>query len=154
MRYLFLLFMAFMGVSAHGQMALQIKPDDGHVKWTFTISEKENKYTIHAMASLENGWHVFSANPGGDGSLTSTQIEVNEIMKLKAPVEFREEGHPIEKDMEGIGVVKYFENQASFSITFAAPDNIKSFTGNIAYQICNDKMCMAPATKLFSVTIK
>lgn len=157
MKYIFLCLALIAGFSASAQFSVGGKHntfDETHIKWDFTVSQVENKYTIEATAALENGWHIFSANPGGDGSLTPTQIEVNEIASLKIPVEFKESGSLVEKNLEGIGEVKYYEHKATFKITFVVSADIKSFTGNIAYQICNDVMCMAPTTKSFSVNVK
>jgi hypothetical protein len=157
MRYLLFLFISIISISASAQFSVGGRAgsfDASHVNWTFTVSKVENKYTIEAVANLESGWHIFSSAPGGDGSLTPTQIEVEQIANLKIPVETKESGNAIEKDMDGIGVVKYYEHRASFKIVFVAPADLSTFTGKIDFQICNDVMCMAPTTKSFTVTLK
>ena len=161
MKCLFFLLFALVHLETFAQSGMEIKLPNGekfdqtHINWNFSIGKLDDtKYVLEAIAMIEDGWHIFSSNPGGDGSLTPTQIEVNELKKFKTPVEFSENEGWIEKDMEGIGSVRYFEKQAIFKIIFAAPANIKTFTGSISFQTCNEVMCMAPTSKSFSVTIK
>ena len=129
--------------------------DASHANWSFSVSKNsDNRVTIEALANLESGWHIFSAEPGGDGSLTPTAFEVDQLASLKVAIEATEKGNAIKKEMDGIGSVKYYEHRAVFSITFAAPQQLKTFSGKINFQVCNDVMCMAPTAKSFSVTLK
>lgn len=161
MKYLAILFFLQLSVGSIAQSVNigaginNSKFDNSHVNWSFSMGKvSDGKIVIEAVASIEDGWHIFSSNPGGDGSLTPTQIEVAELLKFKTPVEFTEGEGWIEKHMEGIGSVRYFEKQATFRITFVAPANMKTFTGTISFQTCNEVMCMAPTTKSFTVTLK
>jgi hypothetical protein len=96
----------------------------------------------------------FSSDPGGDGSLTATQIEIDELQKFKTPIEIENGEGWIENNLEGIGAVRYFEKQGVFTVKFVAPSTVKTFTGNIHFQICNDVMCMAPTSKAFTLSLK
>lgn len=157
MKYLIFCLITFMSFAASAQFSVGGRAgsfDASHVNWTFSISKQDNKFVLDAVASLESGWHIFSSEPGGDGSLTATQIEVDQLASLKTPVATKEGGNAIEKDMDGIGKVKYYENRATFKIVFTAPEDIVNFTGKIYFQVCNDIMCMAPTSKSFTVTLK
>jgi len=125
------------------------------VKWTFSATKNptSGKYTLYAKASIEKDWHVFATDPGGDGLLIGTQLVINPKLKLNNQSEVRMERKPITKDMEGIGMVNFFENDAVFMLDF---DSTKPFklTGTITYQCCNDKMCLPPTDLPFTVDIK
>ncbi len=160
MKYLFFLLFTLGSLTTMAQTGAESKLppnqkfDNSHVLWKFSIGKAGDKNMIEATAIVEDGWHIFSSDPGGDGSLTPTLIEVNELQKFKTPVEHGSHEGWIETNMEGIGSVRYFEKQAVFSIKFAAPPNMKTFTGNVQFQICNDVMCMAPTSKEFTVSLK
>ncbi len=158
MKYSFLLLFCFMSFAMSAQFSVGGRAasfDASHVNWNFSVSKSsDNKVTIEAIANLESGWHIFSSTPGGDGSLTATAFEVDQLAKLKIPIEATESGSAINKNLDGVGEVKYYEHRAIFKISFVAPGDIQTFSGNINFQICNDVMCMAPTTKSFSVTLK
>lgn len=160
MKYVLFLFLTVAGFASMAQSGAEAKLptnekfDASHVFWRFSIGKHEDKTIIQAIATIEDGWHIFSSDPGGDGSLTATQIEIDELQKFKTPIEIENGEGWIEHHLEGIGSVKYFEKQAVFTSKFVAPSTIKTFTGNVHFQICNDVMCMAPTSKAFTLSLK
>ena len=155
MKYLLILFSFFCTIHSFAQANINNDIfDNTHTKWDFEIVKQENKYLVRASVLLETGWHIFSSNPGGDGSLTSTELEINELKKQKTSIEYQEFGELHEKEIAGIGSVRFYENNAVFQIEFNELTNIKTLNGSVNFQICNDQMCMAPTTKNFTLTIK
>lgn len=155
MKYLLIMFAIFCTIHSFAQTTTsKLSFDNTHTNWNFDIVKQENKYLVRASVLLETGWHIFSSNPGGDGSLTSTELEINELKKQKTSIEFKEFGELHEKEIAGIGSVRFYENNAVFQIEFNELTNIKTLNGSVNFQICNDEMCMAPATKNFTLTIK
>ena len=147
MKYLFsllLLLAAFFGKAQ--------TPDP--VKWQFW-AEKESDgqtYTLYAKAAIQAGWHVFSLNPGGDGLLIPTGITVNDREQFRDVGALMVEGKEVRKEMEGMGMVSYYEYEAVFKLSLIPykPGNV---SGVVSFQVCNDRMCLPPAEVPFSVKL-
>lgn len=125
------------------------------VKWTFQAipMSTEGKYTIVAHADIESGWHVFSNNPGGDGLLIPTEMSVDsndKSIKVDGPMQI--DGKLITKEMDGVGVVNYYEHKASFKLTIVGKSE-QIIKGVISYQLCNEQMCLPPTDVPFSIKL-
>jgi hypothetical protein len=62
------------------------------------------------------------------------------------------EGKEISKNMEGVGLVNYYEHEVVFKIN-VEPYQVHSVTGNISYQLCNDMMCLPPTEVPFNIKL-
>jgi|688.fasta_scaffold52812_2 DsbC/DsbD-like thiol-disulfide interchange protein len=124
------------------------------VKWSFySLKDKEAEvYTIYAKATIEDGWHVFSPTPGGDGLLIPTQLTFDHPEKFREMNAMQVEGKEISKNMEGVGLVNYYEHEVIFKIN-VEPYQAHSVTGNISYQLCNDMMCLPPTEVPFNIKL-
>ena len=61
------------------------------VKWSFSNKKgnNPNEYIITATAKIQEGFHVFAPNPGGDGMLIPTEITISnkeDLKKLLNPI--------------------------------------------------------------------
>jgi thiol:disulfide interchange protein DsbD len=103
---------------------------------------------------LKEGWHIWSLNPGGDGFqiVPSFKIKKNDaVIKLGS---FKEKGNAITELMDGVdGKVTYFKNKVDY-IAELEVNNNTTLSGTYTYQVCDDKMCLPPATKKCSFEIK
>ena len=123
--------------------------------WTFeTKHVKDNHYQLIFHLKLKEGWHIWSLNPGGDGFqiVPSFKIKKNDaVIKLGA---FKEKGNAITELMDGVdGKVTYFKNKVDYIAELEVNNNI-TLSGTYTYQVCDDKMCLPPATKKCSFEIK
>lgn len=123
--------------------------------WTFeTKHVKDNHYQLIFHLKLKEGWHIWSLNPGGDGFqiVPSFKIKKNDaVIKLGA---FKEKGNAITELMDGVdGKVTYFKNKVDY-IAELEVNNNTTLLGTFKYQVCDDKMCLPPATKKCSFEIK
>lgn len=123
--------------------------------WTFeTKHVKDNHYQLIFHLKLKEGWHIWSLNPGGDGFqiVPSFKIKKNDaVTKLGA---FKEKGNAITELMDGVdGKVTYFKNKVDY-IAELEVNNNTTLSGTYTYQVCDDKMCLPPATKKCSFEIK
>lgn len=139
--------------SANGIFAQNMIADPS--TWTFeTKHVKDNHYQLVFHLKLKDGWHIWSLNPGGDGFqiVPSFKIKKNEaVVKLSA---FKEKGNAITELMDGVdGKVTYFKNNVDYIAELDVNDNT-ILTGSFTYQVCDDKMCLPPATKKCSFEIK
>lgn len=125
------------------------------VKWHFSITplSKTATYTIKAKANIEAGWHLFTTTPGGDGLLIPTALTLDNIEKVEVQGETTNTGSVITKEMEGMGVVNYFEKEATYELTFKNKGE-KRITGNVYFQLCNDKMCLPPTEVKFDLNLE
>ncbi len=142
-----------MGQNANSQISISSNESD-LAQWSFDAKKENNKVIITANCLLKDDWHIFSSKEFGDGTISPTQLSIEHISdEVNHPI-YTEKGNLIDSEIEGIGPVKYFLGKASYQIEFEAPQNSKTFKGEIAYQICNEVMCQAPTTKSFTVTLK
>lgn len=120
--------------------------------WKYSITEDTipGRYIVEAKATLESGWHIFTNEPGGDGLLmpTSFDIDADSAITEIGPIELF--GKVTQKDIEGMGVVNYFENEGGFRRLVTLKEKIQ-LTGMVHYQICNDEMCLPPAEDSFII---
>ena len=112
-----------------------------------------NNFTIYATATIEKGWHVFTTDPGGDGLLIPTSINIDENKDITILKPFILEGKFVSHEMEGMGKVNYVENVGQFTINITTKTATK-LIGTLTYQCCNDRMCLPPTDVPFSVDLK
>jgi len=124
-------------------------------KWTFEAKKiSGHKYQIIAHLKLEKGWHVYAMKPGGDGTLIPVAIKLDNNTKVKAVGTFTEKGKLISETVPGMdGKVNMYKNSVDY-IADAEINGPTTITGICSYQTCNDKMCLPPADKKFSLTVK
>lgn len=124
------------------------------VKWQFW-AEKESDgqtYTLYAKASINPGWHLFGLHPGGDGLLIPTSLTVENREQYRDVGALMVEGKEVRKQMEGVGMVSYYENEVVFKLSLI-PYKPCTAVGFISFQLCNDRMCLPPAEVPFSVKL-
>lgn len=123
------------------------------VQWKFE-AEKNNtgSYTLIATATIEKGWHVFTTEPGGDGSLIPTTLTIDENKGIKIIQPFRATSKITRSHIDGFGEVNYVEGMGQFSVNFTIQN--KELVGTLSYQCCNDKMCLPPTDIPFRVELK
>ena len=145
MRLLTLLLFVLGALSAKGQI-------DVPIRWKYNLIEDTipGQYFVEAKATLRSGWHIFTNEPGGDGLLMPTDFELDADSALTdiGPIELI--GKVTQKDIEGMGIVNYFENEATFRRAITLKEKIP-LSGSLHYQICNDEMCLPPAEELFLI---
>jgi hypothetical protein len=124
------------------------------VKWNFYTEKAKDAevYTIYAKATIEAGWHVFSPTPGGDGLLIPTQLTFDHPEKFREINAMIVDGKEISKNMEGVGLVHYFEHEVVFKVNVEAYET-HTVTGNVSFQLCNDMMCLPPTEVPFSIKL-
>lgn len=121
------------------------------ITWSFQLWGTDTKDEIDLVAevNLEPGFHLFAFEPGGDGLLIGTDIQLDDS---KYEVIRKEQiGHQVQKEIEGLGLVNYYEEKVSYNIRIRTKE--KKLQGSFIYQVCNDRMCFPPAEKSFDISI-
>ncbi len=125
------------------------------VEWSATSKKISDKtYEVHITATIDNGWHIYSqTTPDGGPIPTSITFTKNPLVIVEGKA--REVGK-LEKHHEPLfGVdVKQFSNTVDFVQLVQLKAPVKtSMNVAVEFMVCNDKQCLPPSTKKFSVAL-
>lgn len=122
------------------------------IQWKSEIKhEKDNIYEAVFTATLESGWHVYSKDIKVENAIpTSFSYPENSSIKLIGPT--KEIGKKIEEYSDVFeGTLIYYSNKVEYrqrvEVLGSKP---VVFEADVEYQICNDKVCLAPDEETFS----
>lgn len=147
MKVLFFFLFSFLSVSSI------VAQEKNPIKWSFyTKQNNDLSYTVYAKAIMEEGWHVFALDPGGDGLLIPTQLTIAENKAIIKKGKVEVEGDLVKANMEGIGNVNYYEKEVIFKQKITVT-NQKKVSGTISFQMCNEHMCLPPEDLNFTVEL-
>ncbi len=126
------------------------------VDWMATSKKLSgNTWEVHLKANIQKGWHIYSqTTPHGGPVPTTISFTKNPLFDLAGPT--KEEGKLEQHHEELFGVdVKQFSNSVDFVQTIKLKSAV-STSANIAveYMACNDKECLPPTSKKFSIALK
>ena len=134
-------------------MQAQIK---NPVKWTFTSKKISDKvYELHIKATIDPGWHIYTVDHNADiGVATTVSIDKNPLSVLTGKIAVN--GKPVTiKDPTTGENVKFYEGNVDLVqvITLKAPVKT-NITGEVEFMSCDDKQCLPPASKQFSIALQ
>jgi thiol:disulfide interchange protein DsbD len=127
------------------------------VSWTFTARKIADKtYEIHAKATIQKGWHLYSQNQPDDAIAVPTSITFNGNPVLTLEGKIKEVGNLEKFRDEKLDISA---NQYSQTVDFVQVVKLKlkaktNITGSVEYQTCDDKKCLPPKTVQFSAAIQ
>lgn len=146
---LFFFLAAFTSLMASAQMA-------NPVSWTFTSKKvSDNVYEVQMVATIQNGWHLYSQLQPKDAIAIPTSFSFNKNPLVELDGKIKETGK-LEKFTDNeLGVSA---NQYSKLVVFSQRVKLKgkaktAVTGKVEFQTCDDKKCLPPKTINFSVNI-
>ncbi len=123
-----------------------------------TVTSKKIKaktYEVHLKATLNKGWHLYSQfTPEGGPVATKIRFTKNSLFDLDGKT--KEIGKLEEKHEDLFGVdVKQFSNTVDFIQVIKLKAPVKTFADVLVeYMVCDDKQCLPPAIKKFSIELK
>ncbi|MCO6565257.1 MAG: thioredoxin family protein [Apibacter sp.] len=125
------------------------------IKWKSEIRhDKENIYEAVFTAILESGWHVYSQDIKVENAIpTLFTYSKNSSIRLIGTT--KEIGKKIEEYSDVFeGTLIYYSNKVEYrqrvEVLGSKP---VVFEAEVEYQICNDKVCLAPDGETFSFTL-
>jgi hypothetical protein len=123
--------------------------------WSYEVKKKSaNEYDLVFHLSLNEGWHLWSLHPGGDGYEIAPSFTFDKADGVRLKDSVTEKGNPVITKMVGIdGKVKYFTGKVDFVQTVVVTGAAK-ITGEQEYQVCNDKLCLPPKYKKFEFEVR
>jgi DsbC/DsbD-like thiol-disulfide interchange protein len=148
MKRIFLLLLVILSLPSFGQ-------DLNPVSWTFTSAkDSTSKFQIiEIKASIQPGWHVFTADPGGDGLLIPTTVTFDTKKELSQLSPMAIEGNLHTEKMDGIGIVNYYDGDVYYRYKVEVNTNV-TLTGKVEFQTCNNQMCLPPKEIEFTINLK
>jgi thiol:disulfide interchange protein len=145
------LVLALVAVFISLEMSAQIVQDP--TVWTYEVKKKDgNKYELWFHLVLKNDYHIYSFDPGGDGTLLPPKFDFKKNASVKLLGKVKEKGTIKTETIEEIGTIRYFKHKADYVQEIEVTGNT-SVTGVHEYQVCNDVGCLAPVRKDFSFAI-
>ena len=146
MRYLLLIILLLPAFAGRSQTP-------SPVKWKFSGKKgnNPNEYVVVATATIKDSFHVFAPDPGGDGLLIATEATIKNKEQYKQVGSLVPQRRPITKNMEGVGMVNYYEGEIEFTLTIVNDHPIGNLEGSITFQCCNNAMCLPPADVPFRI---
>lgn len=122
--------------------------------WTYTAKKiSAQHYEIQLQCKLKPHWHIWSIHPGGDGLLSPPSFEFKKSKDYKLIGSIREKGKMLNREFPGTdGMTHSYENQVTFVQQVDVLTNT-TITGEHSYQVCDEKSCLPPETKKFTIQI-
>ncbi len=150
MRKYLLLFVLLIAAGFSGKAQIIQDP----TTWTYELKDKgAGKYEVLFKLKLKEKWHIWSLDPGGDGMQIPPSFEFDKKPGLKLIGGVKEAGKKHTGPMDGVdGIVNYFEGTVIYTQNIEA-NGPMTITGKHIYQVCDDKMCLPPKNKKFSLEI-
>lgn len=108
---------------------------------TKIISETEAELIV--TAKMDKGWHLYSFNPGGDGSLIAPELKFDKASGVQFVGKVKEQGKLITEEIDGVGTIHFFKDKVEYiqKVKYTKPEKVKV---NVYYQTCDDQGCLPP----------
>lgn len=149
-KFSFLLFTFFLAAVVSAQ---SLNP----VSWTFSSKKISDKvYELQMIATIQDGWHLYSQNQPGDAIAVPTSFSFNKNPLVSLDGKVKEVGKLEKYNDEKLGVSAH---QYSNKVVFVQRVKLKgtaktNITGKLEFQTCNDQKCLPPKTVNLSIALK
>lgn len=130
----------------------QIIKDPTH--WSFELKKLDNnEYEVKIHCKLDEGWHLWSMDPGGDGMLVPPSFTFDKNKDIELIGSVKESGKRIDKEFPGTdGITHFYEKEVHYTQKIKVKNNT-ILKGNVNYQTCDHVQCLKPEDKAFSLPI-
>ena len=126
------------------------------VSWNFTSKKiSDNVYEIQMIATIQQGWHLYSQTQPKDAIAQPTSFVFNKNPLIELDGKVKEIGNLEKfKDKE----LDISANQYSNKVVFTQKVKLKgkaktNVTGKLTYQTCDDVKCLPPKTVNLSIAL-
>jgi Disulphide bond corrector protein DsbC len=137
----------FFVAAAHAQI-------ENPVKWTFTAKKiSGDTYELHATATIQPKWHVYSQQAGEGPVATSFTFDKSPLIKLDGKT--TEVGKVIkEYDANFKSTLNFYATKVDFVQKIKVKGTASTIAkGKVTYMVCNDQKCLPPKDVAFSIKI-
>lgn len=148
-KILVMLMISFLSLAASAQLKTP-------AKWNFSAKKIDAiTYEVHLTVNLDNGWHIYSQRtPDGGPVATSIEFVSNPLLIIQGSA--TEIGKLEQKHEELFGVdVKQYSTKVDFIQIVKLKGKIKtSVSGTIEFMTCNNRECLPPTKRQFSIALQ
>lgn len=149
MRICLLACLLFAGIAGQAQIK-------NPVKWEYSAKKiSPTSYELHITASIDPGWHLYTIDHSADiGLATAVEFDKNPLGTLSGKL--KAIGKPISmKDPSTMEMVKFYEKTVDLVqlVTLKAPVKT-NITGSVEFMACDDRQCLPPTTKTFTIALQ
>ena len=126
------------------------------VSWSFSSKKlAENVYEVQMIATIQQGWHLYSQSQPKDAIAQPTSFVFNKNPLLELEGKVKEVGK-LEKFVDK--ELDISANQYSNKVVFVQKVKLKgkaktNVTGKLTYQTCNDEKCLPAKTVNMSIAL-
>lgn len=125
------------------------------ISWQQQVKDLgNNEFEVQFIANLENGWHVYSLDNASE-DIYPTLFTLEKNSNYKTLTKLQANGKKKTEFSKAFNTnLSTFEGKIVYSQKIKALTD-KPFTidANVEYQVCDDKMCLAPESEIYSVKI-
>lgn len=150
MNYFVLLIAAVLPSVSFAQGGQEKIEDPAH--WSYEAKKiSAEEYELTFKLKLDDGWHIWSLNPGGDGYEIVPSFSFDRGVSEKSKL--AEIGYAKTVEMEGVdNKVTYLSGNVLYQQVVSVKGKTK-ITGEHEYQVCNDKLCLPPKRMKFEIVL-
>src|SRR5690606_10276182 len=88
---------------------------DDIVKWQYSAEKTgSNTYAVSRKATIKSGWHIYTGNPGGDGSQIPTEVGFINNPSVKLNGAIVPIGKITDETIDAVGTIHYYKNTVTF----------------------------------------
>lgn len=149
MKFFLVSFLVLLGVQVQAQV---LNP----VKWTYEAKKIDAKnYELIITANIDPGWHIYTLDHKGDiGVATSFKFNKNPLGEAKGSVKTLAKPKK-SKDPSTGQMVAFYEGKVIFTQVISLKAPVKTtYTGTVEFMACDDKKCLAPTEKTFTINLQ
>jgi thiol:disulfide interchange protein len=124
--------------------------------WNYTSKKiSGNDYELIITCTLDEHWHIWSLDPGGDGLLFAPAFKFTKNPDYTLVGSVKESGKRIDREFSGTdGITHSYEKKVTYTQKIKVKKNTV-IEGKHDYQVCNESKCLTPEFDVkFKIDIK
>jgi thiol:disulfide interchange protein DsbD len=125
------------------------------LSWKYDAKKTgDSTFDVTITANIKEGWHIYTATPGGDGSQIPTKIKFNKNPNIRLVGKTTNDGKPVNEEIKELDfTIQYYKGKVTYTQQIVASANT-ALTGNIDFQICDDQKCLPSKPEKFTIKIE
>jgi thiol:disulfide interchange protein len=125
------------------------------LSWKYDAKKTgDSTFDVTITANIKEGWHIYTATPGGDGSQIPTKIKFNTNPNIRLVGKTTNNGKAVNEEIKELDfTIQYYKGKVIYRQQIVASANT-ILTGNIDFQICDDQKCLPSKPEKFKIKIE
>lgn len=125
------------------------------ISWQYDAKKTgDSTFDVSVTATIKEGWHIYTATPGGDGSQVPTQVRFGKNPNVRLIGKTTNNGKAVNEEIKELEYsIQYYKGKITYLQKIVATANT-TLKGSIDFQVCNDAMCLPTPPQKFQVKIE